>query len=312
MIKRLQNRIAESKLALPVTAVYAVGVWLICGLITKEWWVQFGLFAIAAYLMVELNNINALIRIYSRIVSCSFLALTCSACFLFPSIQGAIVQTTIIGVFLLLFLTYQKPQTVGIVYYAFLLWSIGTMVSIHLVFYLPLLWLFMATHLQSLSWRTCGASILGLLTPYWVGSCWLVWEGDFTPLISHFEQLADFQIPLQFSMLSVGQIAVYAFLLLLTIIGTVHFIRQQHNDKIRIRQLYGFFIWMNLATALMLALQPQHYDFLIRMMFVCTAPVIGHFLALTHTKLTNIAFFLLVIITLVITGYNLWMSSYLF
>ena len=30
------------------------------------------------------------------------------------------------------------------------------------------------------------------------------------------------------------------------------------------------------------------------------------------TKLTNIAFFLLVIITLVITGYNLWMSSYLF
>ena len=101
-------------------------------------------------------------------------------------------------------------------------------------------------------------------------------------------------------------------MLLLTIIGTVHFIRQHHNDKIRIRQLYGFFIWMNLATALMLALQPQHYDFLIRMMFVCTAPVIGHFLALTHTKLTNIAFFLLVIITLVITGYNLWMSSSLY
>lgn len=312
MIKRLQNRIAESKLALPVTAVYAAGIWLICGLIDKEWWVQFGCFALSAYLMVELNNINALIRIYSRMVSCSFLMLTCCACFLFPSIQGILVQAFVIGVFLLLFLTYQKPQAVGIIYYAFMLWGITTMVSVHLLFYLPLLWLLMATNLQSLTWRTCGASILGFLTPYWVGCCWLIWQGDFTPLISHFEQLADFQKPLQFAMLSVGQIAVYVFLLLLTIIGTVHFIRQQHNDKIRIRQLYGVFIWMNLATALMLALQPQHYDFLIRMMFVCTAPVIGHFLALTHTKLTNIAFFLLVIITLVITGYNLWMSSYLF
>ena len=69
---------------------------------------------------------------------------------------------------------------------------------------------------------------------------------------------------------------------------------------------------MNLATALFIALQPQHYDVLIRIMFVCTAPLIGHFLALTHTKVTNIAFFLIVIVTLVVTGYNLWMSSSLF
>ena len=91
---------------MPITATYAAGLWLICGLITHGWWVQFVLFAIATYLMVELNNINALIRIYSRMVSCSFLALVCSACFLFPSIPGAVVQITVIGAFLLLFLSY--------------------------------------------------------------------------------------------------------------------------------------------------------------------------------------------------------------
>jgi hypothetical protein len=51
---------------------------------------------------------------------------------------------------------------------------------------------------------------------------------------------------------------------------------------------------------------------LIRIMFICTAPLIGHFLALTHTKITNIAFCILVVITLAVTGLNLWMSSFLF
>lgn len=301
-----------SKLAMPITATYAAGLWLICGLITHGWWVQFVLFAIATYLMVELNNINALIRIYSRMVSCSFLALTCSACFLFPSIPGAVVQITVIGAFLLLFLSYQNTQSAGVIYYAFILWSIATIASVHLMFYLPLLWLLMATHLQSLSWRTWGASILGFLTPYWVGCCWLVWQGDFTPVIEYIGPLTDFQISLQFTRYTVGQIAVFALLLTLTIIGTVHFIRQKHFDKIRIRQIYGFFIWMNLATALYVTLQPQHYDVLIRIMFVCTAPLIGHFLALTHTKVTNIAFMVLIIVTLAVTGYNLWMSSFLF
>ena len=292
--------------------IYAVGIWLMCGLINREWWVQFALFAISVYLMVELNNISALIRVYSRMVSCSFIILICSACFLFPLTQGAIVQTMVIGALILLFMTYQDQQSPGLTYYAFILWSIATGASVHMLFYLPLLWLLMGTQLQSLSWRTLSASVLGILTPYWIYACWLVWQGDFTPLIAHFKQLDNLQVPLQFTTLDTGRIAVFVLLAVVSVIGTIHFIRQHHFDKIRIRQLYGFFIWMDLATALFVVLQPQFYDVLIRIMFICTAPLIGHFLALTHTKITNIAFCILVVITLAVTGLNLWMSSFLF
>lgn len=292
--------------------IYAVGIWLMCGLINREWWVQFALFAISVYLMVELNNISALIRVYSRMVSCSFIILICSACFLFPLTQGAIVQTMVIGALILLFMTYQDQQSPGFTYYAFILWSIATGASVHMLFYLPLLWLLMGTQLQSLSWRTLSASVLGILTPYWIYACWLVWQGDFTPLIAHFKQLDNLQVPLQFTTLDTGRIAVFVLLAVVSVIGTIHFIRQHHFDKIRIRQLYGFFIWMDLATVLFVVLQPQFYDVLIRIMFICTAPLIGHFLALTHTKITNIAFCILVVITLAVTGLNLWMSSFLF
>ena len=284
MRKFTQNKVAESRLALPTTIVYAVAVWLLAGLIQGGWWLQFGCFALAVFLMVELNNINALIRIYSRMVSCAFLAMSCMLCFLFPSTPGAITAPLVIGSMVSLFAGYQDKQAEKPSYYAFLLIGLASLTFVHILFFVPLIWLLMAFLLQCLSWRTWVASILGLLTPYWFGCCWWAWQQDFTFVFNHFMALGDFARP-----------------------GIVHYLRKYHDDKIRIRLIYGIFIWTDLAVALFLVLQPQHYDHLIRMMVINTAPLIGHFLALTRTRWTNMAFFAIVAIVLITTGINLWM-----
>ena len=307
MRKYIQNKVAESRLALPTTIVYAVIVWLLGGLIQSGWWLQFGCFALAAFLMVELNNINVLVRIYSRMVSCSFLVMSCMLCFLFPSTSGAIMTVMVIGSLMSLFASYQDQQAVKASYYSFLLMGLASMTFVHILFYLPLIWLVMAFLLQSFSWRTWSASILGLLTPYWFCLCWLAWQQDFTFLFSHFMVLGDFARPLDFSLLTIHQIVSLVVVVLFAVIGTIHFIRQHHDDKIRIRLLYHFFIWMDLATVLFLILQPQHYDYLMRILMINTAPLTGHFLALTHTRWTNMAFFAIVAIILFVTGFNLWM-----
>ena len=66
-------------------------------------------------------------------------------------------------------------------------------------------------------------------------------------------------------------------------------------------------MWMCLTTTAFILLQPQHYDVLIRILIINTAPLVGHFLALTHTRQTNIVFFVIIVATLIVTGYNLWM-----
>jgi hypothetical protein len=66
-------------------------------------------------------------------------------------------------------------------------------------------------------------------------------------------------------------------------------------------------MWMSLLTIVFLLLQPQHYDVLIRILIINTAPLLGHFLALTHTRQTNIVFFVITAAVILITGYNLWM-----
>ncbi len=293
-------------------SIYAVVVWLMCGLINGQWWMQFACFAFSAYLMAELNNANALIRIYSRMVSCTFIALACNACFLFPSLRGAILQLCVIASMGLLFLTYQDKQSVGLTFYGFAIIGLGSMAFAHVFYYLPIIWILMASHLQTLSWRTFGASLLGVLTPYWVGSCWLVWKEDFTPFTRHFAALADFRFPFDYTTLSVSQLITFAVVSAWAVTGIIHYIRQHHGDKMRTRLLFVLFAWVDIITLVFLVVQPQHYDALIRMAIICTAPLMAHFIALTSTKVTNVAFITIVCLLLLLTGYNVWTASLLF
>ena len=307
MKKYLQNKIAESKLALPLTIVYAGIVWLLSGFIGGQWWIQFFCFVLATFLMMELNTIHALIRIYSRMVSCVFIMLSCMICFLFPSIPGAITQVCFVAAIMLLFNSYQDKTSAGWTYYSFVMVGIASLSFVHILFYLPILWLVMIFQLQALSWRTWMASLLGIITPYWFWCCWLGWNEDFTPLFDHLLLLGNFSLPFDLSMFTTHHYITLIFTVLMAGIGTIHYIRKHHDDKIRIRLLYGAFMWMCLTTTCFIFLQPQHYDILIRILIINTAPLLGHFLALTRTRQTNIAFFVIIALTILITGYNLWM-----
>ena len=88
MKKRLQDKIAGSRFSLPITALLILAIWIVGGIADNGRYLNLGIFAISTYLMVELNNSNALIRVYSRMVSCTFLVVTtmlpsCSPTFLF-------------------------------------------------------------------------------------------------------------------------------------------------------------------------------------------------------------------------------------
>lgn len=312
MVKRIQNKVVESRLTLPVTMVYAAVVWLLCGLTEERWWPQLGCFALATYLMVELNNQNVLIRIYSRMITCAFVLFSCAACFLMPSLRGAVAQTCVVAGYLLLFNTYQNPQSAGFSYYGFLCFGLGSLAYVELLWFVPLLWVLMATCLLSLSWRTLRASLLGLLTPYWFVGGWLIYQHDFTPLTQHLSALTDIAIPGDYSRVSTELVMVVALLVVSLLIGIIHFLRKNYLDKIRTRMLYVFFIWMDFLALLLLAAMPERYDLLLRIVMINTAPLIGHFLSLTATRFTNIAFFLLTGVTLALTAYNLWMMSSLF
>ena len=117
--KRIQNRIAESRWTQAYVVSAAALVWVIAGIYNPSVIVPGICLLLSTYLMMELNNANALIRIYSRMVSCSFIVFSTMAVFMFPSIQSAIIMLGFVGFYTFAFRCYQNTHAPGWTFYAF-------------------------------------------------------------------------------------------------------------------------------------------------------------------------------------------------
>jgi hypothetical protein len=307
--KRIQNKTAESRRTLSLAILYGTAIWVLAGLFQEQWWVQFACFVLSALLVMRINSKNLLIRIFSRSVSVAFIFLSCAAVFLFPSWSGGIAQLCCIAALMLLFDCYQDPTAVGKTYYAFLILGIGSMLDATIIFYLPLLWIMMKIIAYTLSWRTFFASLLGLVTPYWFMCGWLMWQknSDFHAIFSLFAVQDILEFPFDFSTVPLSYQLIMAFTTLLMVIGSMHFVHSSFRDKIRVRQIYYGFITLGLYSLAILVLQP-HNELALRMLILAASPLIGHYWALTNSRISNIIFIIISLALVALTAYNLWIS----
>lgn len=310
-MKRLQNRIAESRFALPVTAVYATAAWLAGGLILNNSYLEFATFAVSAYLMAELNNRHALIRMYSRMVSCSFLVLSTLAASVLnnPAKAAAspniwIVQLCFIVAYLFLFSSYQDKRAQGKMFYAFMAIGVASTQFVQALFFVPLLWVLMATNLMAFSSRNLWASIIGLTVPYWFYGGYFALTGNINYLTAHFAPGAWLKPLFITGGADAATIVTTAFTATVTVIGAVHFIRNSYKDKIRTRMLYEMLITVTAFCLAFMLLQPGHLPMLMGILIIHSSILAGHFFALTSTRLTNITFCVLTAAAVALTAVN--------
>ena len=282
---------------------------MLTGIFERQLWLQFFVFVSTVYLIVEMSNSNALLRIRSRMVSCSFLALSCTVSFLFEYPETQIISLCFTLTCSLLFMSYQDETAVGKTYYAFLFIGVASLAFPKIIYLVPLLWLSMALHIQTISLRTLSASLLGLLTPYWFLGAWLIVKQDFSLLNDLLSRLTYFDFPTNYSNLSLGNILTFAFVVVLMSIGIINFWHHSFEDKIKIRQIYGFFTVIGVFCAIWLTIEPYCYTSLMPIIIICTSPLIGHYFVHTSTRLSNISFFLIVGLATILTIFNLWTPS---
>lgn len=276
------------------------------GLFSHNLWGQFACFVVSTYLMVELNNSNALIRIYSRMMSCSYILLVCMSPFLFHSTSTMLLSICTIATFIALFITYQDKQSMGWTFYGFTSLGIASVIDVRMLYFAPVLWVAMVFYLRSMTLRTFLTSIFGLLCPYWFLSLYLIYTDDFTPAIEHFSQLARFGRVADITGLPLNMLLSTGLTFILGVTGIVHYVRNRINDKTRTRMLFNTFILVDIASMVFIILQPQLYMPLLTMMIITTSPLIAHFIALTDTRITNWSFMAIVLAVLSLTLINIF------
>ena len=308
--KRIQNYAAESRKALPIATIYGIGIWLLAGLVNQGWWLQFACFAASVYAVFQLNNLNLMIRVYSRSVSVAYILLSCITVWLFPSVHGAIIQLGITLILLLLFASYQDRESRGKTFYMFTLVSLISLVEPYFLLFVPAIWLLMATTIFSLTTRTFLTSIVGLLTPYWLYFGVKLAQNPLNPeattsILSHFD---DIQLNIDYGALTIPQLIYLGLLVVMFMTGAIHFWITSYMDKIRVRQIYYSMIILAVYTMALIAIQPQMYNVLIYMLTITVSPIIAHFMTFTRTWLSNAFFLIVMAVIVILTGMNLWVS----
>ena len=292
-------------MALPVTLIYMAGFMVIQVLLGHDTWLQMALLGISSLLMAELNNANTLIRIYSRMVSCSFIVMTTAASFLLSSTNTGWAQMGLIVFFIFLLHAYQDGHAAGWVFYAFAALSLASIPFVNILYLVPLLWIILGTNIMALTPRTFLSSLLGLMVPYWFIGAYAVVFQHLDWFALHFQTLAQPGPLFDLSILNDHQAMTFIFLMIITALGSIHFLIYSYQDKIRTRMIYEMFITLSISCMALMLVFPSLFNGFMSLAIVVIAPLIGHFLALTHSRLSNITFFVVIAAAFALTVYNL-------
>lgn len=148
----------------------------------------------------------------------------------------------------------------------------------------------------------------GLILPYWFMAGYFLYTEDFIRFIGHFRELILFQ-PIHYENyrnLDFLQISTIGLVAVFTFIAAQHCIRTSFNDKIRTRMFLYLTLTQELLIALFMALQPVHFQVLLGLLVMNSAPILSHYFALTGSRFTRAVFVLFLFMFAALSFLNVW------
>lgn len=308
--KRFQNRVAESSFLLPSVVLISLFLWLIRDGFAWDNLVGLLFCSVSTLLLMELNNTHVLLRIRSRMVSAVFVVFWGCCAFLHAFQPAHIVLLCMIILYHALFHCYQHYQPVGSVFLAYTALSAACVFLPQLVILVPVLWIALIVY-RAFTLRTFFAGLLGLVLPQWLLFSISYLTDNLDVYVHSVIESLEFP-PINYGGIDSHQLTAAGIISVVGLVGLMHFMRNSFQDKIRIRMLYYFLIWMQLIYTVGLILLPVHFNTLLLLLIMNSAPLIAHYFALTSHKFTNCLFIVLLFILLFFAIYNLWIPSYNF
>lgn len=287
------------------------------------WWPQYGDLipqllgwlscVVTAYFMLETNTKFAILRTRTQMTAVLYLIMMAVCGFLHPVSNGTLCQLCLIIAFFCLLHTYQRFHTELHTFHAALALSIGSL------FWPPLLWLMpvmlwcQGGYLRALDLRHFGAALGGYLLPYIAWSTGLAIrmyyailttsivdqlsaQEYFQPLLQHaegiiapfHEPIIDLSPTLHDQLLSHPvECTALVVMGLIGMTGFIHYLRKSYDDKIQVRMYHYSYMTVQAVVAVWLVLQPHYFHQLFPLFIAASVPAAAHFIALTHTWLTN-------------------------
>ncbi|MGN0234176.1 MAG: hypothetical protein ACI4B5_07140 [Bacteroidaceae bacterium] len=286
-----QNRIAESRLTLPVSVVLFLAI---------RYWpsseVDFGANSqalwciLTAAIMLQVNVEFQLLRVRSHLPEslCLLLSaiLPCPDGIIAPMISALCLMASM-G---LLMGCYQNRDSVMHIFHSFFFLGVGSLFTPFMLMMALLFYISLALLMRAFSWRGFWAGMVGFITPYW---CWLMWEvclGNKTRMLTHLSTLWQ-DMTADESMLQLPHaslLPMWLLLLFLSLVGIIHYMRKRYEDKIRTRMMLYVFVHVTVLLHVAFLLFPAQRPQLLAMLSVSVSPLVAHYWATTGGRVGQV------------------------
>lgn len=280
--------IATNKYTLPFVGIVCILLWLAFRNDSDSLLLLSGLAASVCTVLLtsELNTRNTLLRNGSRLVSTILFLLLTVIVQLHNFSLGHVLLILYLLSCHILFRTVQIKSP-GLTFFIYLLLSISSLFMPSILIMVPVFW-FSQLYTQSMSGKCFTASLLALLVPYWLGLGFLVLIEDYQRIIDILFRQFTFHLP-DYSSLTLPAIIQLAYIIVVLAVGIADFHKNKNEDKSRIRMILHLVIAHAAVLTLLIIVQPQDIYSILPLLVLCTAIMVGHFFALTYTRLAHIA-----------------------
>lgn len=215
---------------------------------------------------------------------------------LINSIAPQNFATLIVGaIFFILYTCYQQKRATEKSFIIGLLFAFTALFYARILYLLPIFLLGMY-QMQTGSIRTFAATLVGLVTPYWI--VWGIGWGDALQFSS-----TNFAISLQIPTFTWQMIPAIFVMLLGLIAGMVNLINN-YNENIKTRAMNGFVNILSVYTALLMIIDNSHYTTYLPLLNCVVTLQLSYLFTSQHSRLYNILFFTLITLLL---GSQVWM-----
>lgn len=290
-----RNQVATGAYSLPFMATLSFLLWILPG--GGDWRLWAGLIttALTTFLIMELNNRYSLLRIRSRMMSVSYLAMMLVCPNLHVWDLEALVPAGLLLSYFMLFASYQKLRPEGYVFHAFLFNALVSLVYPPLILGMLPMCVCMIFQLRNFTWRTFMAGIFGAMIPYWFYVAYMVWNNQLDMAFAGLPALFIPVIPDCREWLKAEMITP-AVLILIAFIAFVHFFRTSYNDKIKTRMLFYTIATQEVFIVLLMVFFPTGFEGEMRLFIANSSLLVGHYYALARGRLANVWFNLTVVL----------------
>ncbi|MDO4754942.1 MAG: DUF6427 family protein [Parabacteroides sp.] len=257
-----------------------------------------------AFLLHRANYVLALIREKTLLPFLFYVLFVSTNPDFFP------LKSTSLGVFCLilaiyqLFTSYHDPEARVKAFNASLLIGIGSLLWIHLLWFMPLFWIGMY-NFRSLTLRTFLASLLGVLTVYWFLLGWCVWYHDFTPITIPFSKLVNLHFLATDGIVLLNWLSIIT-IALMTVVASLNIITHEEEDSLRSRQFLSFLIMMSVWAFGLYFLYKEASEEFLEMACVPASILIAHFFTVMRGKLVLWSFWTMITLLISVFFIRLW------